>query len=161
MKTILLACLALLTAGADRASAGDLSAELSCPASKRAGGPLGVTVHLENDCDFDVPVPVDFKGTYVSMLGNPQPEAPGEVTVGGVAVFGPFQRAPLSGRVPAGVLSPEFDCTPGVLEFRVNILPQLPASLVGTVATVLVGVEKLDGEGGATDECLVNIAPAQ
>ena len=161
MKTILIACLALLTAAADRASAGDLSAELSCPASKRAGGPLGVTVRLENDCDYDIPLPVDFRGTYVSMLGNPQREAPGEATVGGVAVFGPFQRAPFSGRVPAGVWSPEFQCTPGASEFRINIVPQLPASLVGTVATVLVGVEELDGEGGATDECLVSIAPAQ
>jgi hypothetical protein len=160
VKTIVF-LLALLVGAADRAFA-ELSMDLTCPAGKRAGGALGVTVRLVNDCDFEGdPQPVEFKGTIVTLLGNPQREAAGETTVGGVAVFGPFQRSPFSGLVAAGVqtTTPPF-CDPGTLEFRVSVVPEVPTSLVGTAAIIVVGVEEVGGET-VTDECFVSVAPRQ
>jgi hypothetical protein len=143
---------------------------LSCPTQENSGDMVSVTMSFENSECSAVSVRV-----MSSIVGN------ADNSLGGIGVFGPIVVAP-SVVIPAGTnpfcgcvsnfcncsgnsCSQDADCpyceagTPGTLTLIVDAEPALPASLDGTVATILMVSESdVDGEV-ETDiaECFVEV----
>lgn len=145
-------------------------ASVSCPTEANSGSKVAVTMSFENwECSA---VSVRVMSSIVGNADN---------TLGGIGVFGPIVVASVV--VPAGTdvlfcgcdgglcgcsgnsCTQDADCpfceadTPGTLDLPVNAEPALPASLGGTVATVLMMSESDVNDEVETDiaECLVEV----
>jgi hypothetical protein len=145
-------------------------ASVSCPTEANSGSNVAVTMSFENwECSA---VSVRVMSSIVGNADN---------TLGGIGVFGPIVVAP-SVVVPAGTdgfcgcFSNSCDCSgnsctqdadcpfceagiPGTLTLPVNAEPALPASLEGTVATVLIMSESDVNDEVETEiaQCLVEV----
>lgn len=165
-------CAAALLLFAANAPAGDLEARLTCPDQESAGSQVQIGLELMNATCTAINARV-----LSSVVGNS-----GE-NLAGIGVFGPFVAIP-SVTVPAasevyggcqtGICEwggtpcvTNADCpycgavTPGVFSLDLDVPPALPASLEGTVATLLIMTETDEAGTGKSDtnivECFVDV----
>ena len=129
----------------------DVAVELDCPAEAAAGSEILATVHLENsECGAEASVRL-----IASIAGN------ADQSLGGIGIAGPVVA------VTVPVLGDDCIGTPGTVDLTDPLPPEIPASLVGTVATfVLITEWDLPGLAPGTskatrvNQCLVNVLPA-
>lgn len=130
------------------AGAQDVGIRLTCPAEAAAGSTIETDLRFENRRCVEADVRVSS-----SIAGNPLGN------FGAIGIFGPVVAAPAI-TVPAGA-GPFCTSPPGITDIAVSTPPEIPASLVGTVATLFLIAEWDDGFAGGTtvQECLVNVRP--
>lgn len=140
----------LLGLAAQPARANDLDASVTCGAQVTAGNQIEVQLEIENDKYSAIDARV-----LSSIVGNSGDN------LAGIGVFGPFV-AVASVSVPEATFDEfSFDDVPGVANLSFDALPAVPASLAGTVATLLIVVEVREPGGkssvGDVTECLVEV----
>lgn len=159
MRNVLILFVATSFLGAQSALALDINIDLlNCPLTVQAGSPVVVNMLLESEECFDV----SFPRTFVAIVGNT------DDSVGGIGIFGPFARN-VSGTIPAVEECFTWPTVPGRLgPLPVTITNNVPASLVGTVAAIVVSIEATGTEtlpdlteetqeGHPAGSCLVEI----
>lgn len=126
----------------------DVGMRVSCPAEAAARSTMETDLRFENRSCVAAEIRLSS-----SIAGNPLGN------FGAIGIFGPVVAAPTI-RVPAGA-GPFCASPPGITDVAVSTPPEIPESLVGTVATLFLIAEWDDGFTGGTlvEECLVNVRP--
>lgn len=140
----------LLGLAAPPAQADNVNASASCAAQVTSGGQIEVQLRIENAKFSQIDARV-----LSSIVGNTGDN------LAGIGVFGPFV-AVASVSVPEATFDDVyFEIVPGVTNLTFDAPPAVPASLAGTVATLLIVVEVTDSGGNAgvgdVTECLVEV----
>jgi len=143
MKRTLLFVLAVVVIYAGTASAQDVKLDVKCPPNIRAGSLLNVTLNVSAstlECTGTIGVP----RLMVAIGGNAQD------TLGGIGIWGPFLR-------PAN-WTLTFCAAP--LTKTVKVIDAMPATVVGTMAMVMVKAIDSAGRELGSGTCYVNVLPA-
>lgn len=127
--------------------------DVSCPADVTADLAVTAPLRLENgECS-----PAEVR--FISSIGGNAAQ-----NLGGIGIVGPVVIDSAIAVPAATDNSPPgcFDATPGVFQNTQTVSPVVPASLVGTVASIVFIAEwRLGGnlETTLVKQCLVNVQP--
>lgn len=134
-------------------SAADLTVDMTCPSSIKAGTTLNATVVVYNDdCDYSYSI---TKGMTM-LMGN------SDGTLGGFGLWGPFVKVLSGWTVPKATCDEWGDVeTPGMSQPKSVMIMTVPSGtgLSGKLASAMFGIINKQGQGLGTDSCFVKVLP--